>query len=184
MIAPTRGTLRSEEGFTLVELAIAALVGGLMLTLVAGFLIGAQRTGIFAQDQVTSLNEARNAVGSLAKEIRGAERVEICEQDGGCLELTARTPTGGTETVRYTYADGVLRRELYDDADGTWGPAQSIVDGVANTSSEPVFACDTERTFLRVAIDLRIEPASGSGQRLNARTSARPRNFSPEAVCP
>lgn len=176
--------MRSEDGFSVVELAIAALLGVVVLGLAGGLLVGVQRTGLFAQGQAATLNDARNAAQAITQQIRAAEEIVWCASDGSCLRVRAETPTANVETVRYTYSSSSLWREVYDPSTDTWGDPQLVVDRVVNDSSQPVFACDTQSTFLRVNLDLHIEPTPQSDPKFNVTTSVRPRNYPEKATCP
>lgn len=176
--------MRREDGFTVIEVAVASLVGVVVLGLAGALLVGVQRTGLFTQGQATTLNDARNAAQAITKQIRSAEEIRWCAADGSCLRVRAETPTGNVETVRYTYSDSALWRELYDPGTDTWSDPRLVIDRVANDSGEPVFACDTQSTFLRVNVDLYIEPTPQSDPKFNISTSVRPRNYPEGANCP
>lgn len=176
--------MRREDGFTVVELAVAALIGVVVLGLAGTLLVGVQRTGLFTQGQVTTLNDARNAAQAITKQVRSAEEIVWCATDGSCLRVRSETPTGNIETVRYTYSSSALWREVYDPDTGTWSDPHLVIDRVVNDSSQPVFACDTNSTLLRVNLDLHIEPTPRSDPNFNISTSVRPRNYPERANCP
>lgn len=176
--------LRGDRGFTLVEAGIAGFIGALVLALATTLLIVAYRTGNFTQGQGFTLNDGRNALQQLEKEIRGASSIVWCATDGSCLEIDAQNATGGFRLVRYTHADKDLRREIYDPENQTWTDTGVLIQRVANAQGEPVFSCEENATLLRVTVDLKIEPTPKSDPTLNLHTSVRPRNFAREAECP
>lgn len=179
---------RDDSGFTLVEVAVAALLGSVLLIALGGFTIGALKAGSFTHGQSASLNDARAVMLNVEKEARGANKIDWCATDGSCLEVLAQTPDGAFALVRYTHADHELRRARFNDATDTWGPPVTMIQRVANTASQPVFsntACDaTSITYQRVVIDLYIEPTPSSDPVLHFHTSFRPRNFPSVAICP
>jgi type II secretory pathway component PulJ len=175
---------RDEEGATVAELAITALVASIALAFLAAFLVSTFGAGIFAEGQVATINDARNAMMRMEKEIRGADSIEWCSPPGSCLVVGAQTPLGGFRTVRYRHNAAVLERQEFNPSTSTWSAPQTIVERVGNTGSQPVFACDTQSTFLRVNIDLHIEPTPDSDPKYNIHTSVRPRNFPSKASCP
>ena len=179
-----RALRRSEEGATVAELAVVSLVGGIALTFLAIFMVNALETGIFTEGQVTTINDARNALQRIEKEVRGADSITWCAPTGSCLEVNAQKADGGFRTVRYQKVDTTLQRQEFNDGNGTWGSLRTIVERVANTGSQPVFACDTQSTYLRVNVDLHIEPTPVSNPNYNVHTSIRPRNFASIASCP
>ncbi len=175
---------RREDGFTLVEVGIAMLLGAILLTLATTLVVVAYRTGAFTQGQGFTLNDARNAMQGMEREVRGAGFINWCSPAGSCLEVGAQTPSAGFQTLRYTHSDDALQRQVYDESSSTWSEPQPVIERVANTGSEPVFACDTQSTLLRVNIDLKIKPTPASDPVLNLYTSVRPRNFPSKARCP
>lgn len=175
---------RSEDGATVAELAVVSLVGGIALTFLAIFLVNALETGIFTEGQVNTINDARNALQRIEKEIRGADSIVWCTPTGSCLQVGAQKVDGGFRTVRYRHNGTTLQRQELDDGSGTWGALRPIVERVANSGAQPVFACDTQSTYLRVNVDLHIEPTPQSDPNFNVNTSIRPRNFASIASCP
>lgn len=176
--------LRADDGYTVAELGVVAMVAGIALTIIAVFLVSSVRTGIFTEGQSATINDARNALHRLEKELRGADSITWCTPAGRCLEVGAQTVDGGFRTVRYTLATSRLEREEFDASTSTWSDKETIVERVKNSESQPVFGCDTQSTLLRVNVDLHIEPTPQSDPSYNLRTSVRPRNFPSKASCP
>jgi hypothetical protein len=186
MIALDRmlSTLRREDGATVAELAVTMLVGSIALAIIGMFLVSAFQSGIFTQGQSDTINSARNALQRVEKEIRGADSITWCAPTGKCLQVGAQTALGGFRTVRYQLTGTNLQRQEFNDGTDTWGALATIVDRVGNSAAQPVFACDTQSTLLRVNIDLHIEPTPESNPKYNLNTSVRPRNFPQKASCP
>jgi hypothetical protein len=173
-----------ESGMSLVELIVASALLLGALTVVCGFLISMYKGGAFAQGQTFTLNDARNTVIGIEKEVRSAESLVWCSPAGSCLEIDTMSPTGLEQTVKYTHSGTDLQRAVYDTSTSTWGTPQTIVQRVSNASGEPLFDCDTASTLLHVTIDLRLRPTPNSAPNYQLRTSVRPRNFPAVASCP
>lgn len=176
--------LRSDSGLTTAETVLAAALLLMATATIGGFLISVSNGSVFAHGQSATLNNVRNTMQQIEKEVRGADSLVWCAPSGSCLQVGAQTALGGFRTVRYTHAGTELRREVFDDGSSTWGPARTIIERVANTGTDKVFACDTQSTLLRVTIDLHIEPTPSSNPTLHVQTSVRPRNFPTIASCP
>jgi hypothetical protein len=173
-----------ESGITLVEfMAASALTLG-ALGVICGFLISMYKGGAFAQGQTFTLNDARNTVIAIEKEVRSAESLVWCAPAGSCLEIEAISPTGDQQTVKYTHTGTDLERSVYDTSTSSWGTPQLVVERVSNGASDPLFDCDTTSTLLHVTIDLRLRPTPNSAPNYQLRTSVRPRNFPAVASCP
>ena len=176
--------LRREEGFTVVELAFVAMLSLVTLTLIATLLIGSQRTEHFTAGQSATIDEARLTMQQLVQEIRGADFISWCPPAGSCLEVGARTPLGGYQTVRYTRSGSELQRARYDTQAGAWSSPETVIKRVENPAGRPVFSCDEQSTLLRVNIDLLLTPTPDSPPAYAIGTSVRPRNFPSTANCP
>jgi type II secretory pathway component PulJ len=200
-MARIRSLSRDDRGTTLVELSVAGLLAGIVLTIMAFFLVSSMKTGAFTQGQSETINNVRNAVQRIEKEVRGADSLvwapnEDCSAyaAGTCVTVGAQNVDTGFRTVRYTHSGTELRRELYDTDTSTWGTAQTIIERVSNdldgpdntagtSDDQPVFTCDTQVTLLRLTIDLYVEPTPVSNPNFHVQTSIRPRNFPSVAAC-
>jgi type II secretory pathway pseudopilin PulG len=176
--------LRCDRGMTLVEMSVGSALLITVVSAIGGFLISASNSSVITQGHSATLNDVRNAMQQIEKEVRGADALSWCAPAGSCLQVGAQTPVGGFRTVRYTHSGTVLQRALFDDGTSTWATPQTIIERVANSPSQPVFACDTQSTLLRVTIDLHVEPTPVSNPNLHVQTSVRPRNFPTVASCP
>jgi type II secretory pathway pseudopilin PulG len=187
-----RRRLRDDSGWTLVELMVGSALGLLVLIIVGTFLMNMMNGSVFALGETQTINDVRNAMQQIEKEARGADSLTWCSPTGFCLEVDAQTPTGGSRTVRYQCPNcsdagstpRTLTRQVFDSVSHTWGAAQTVIQRVTNSSSQAVFACDTQSTLLRVILDLYIEPTPKSDPNLHVVDSFRPRNFPAVATCP
>lgn len=191
MIATLRRRLRCDHGFTLPEFVVGAALALGAVSMIGGFLMSSFHAGVFAEGQSATLNNVRNTMQQLEKELRGADSIEWAPSGacstysaGLCVVVGAQTPTGGFRPVRYTHDGTDLKRALYDSGSATWGEPQTVIERVTNTGSQPIFACDTQSTLLKVTVDLHIEPTPQSNPNLHVQTSLRPRNFASAAICP
>jgi hypothetical protein len=176
--------LRSEDGSTLVEMIVGAALAFAGLAMIGTFLISAMNNSAFAQGQSATLNDVRNAMQQIEKEVRGADDLVWCSPAGSCLQVGAQTVSGGFRTVRYTHAGTDLKREIFSDVSQTWSAPLTVIERVANSAGQKVFSCDTTSSLLKVTVDLHIMPTPNSNPLLNVQTSVRPRNFPMAASCP
>lgn len=189
MLSDRLERLRSDDGFSLVETMVGSALGLVFLVAVSIFLVGSMKTSLFTDTQSTTINDVRNAMGQVEKEIRGADSiawcqpVEDCVPDGKSIEVGAQTPTASFRTVRYSLSGTELRREIFDDVTDTWGLPVTVVTRVANSPSQKIFSCDVQSTLLRVNVDLHIRPTDDSNPLYNVQTSIRPRNYAETANC-
>jgi prepilin-type N-terminal cleavage/methylation domain-containing protein len=190
VIRTLRNRLASDEGFTLIEMTMAAALMLLALTMVGGFLIGSLRGGAFASGQSATLNNARNTMQLIEKEIRGADAITWAPATpcnaytaGKCIVVGAQNAAGGFRTVRYTLDGTDLNRALFNTGTGLYSTPTTVIQRVVNSSGQPVFGCDTQSSLLKVTINLHIEPTPQSNPNLNLNTTFRPRNYAGTAVC-
>ncbi len=183
--------LRDESGLTVAEMAVTGFLGSIVLATAAIFLVNSMNAGIFTQGQSETINDVRNAVQKIEKEVRGADSITWAPQGactghaaGACLAVGAQTPNAQFMTVRYTHVGTELRRAVFHDDTSTWGTAQTLIERVQNSPSQPVFSCDTQVTLLRVTLDLYVEPTPSSDPNFHVQTSLRPRNFPSVSSCP
>lgn len=71
------GPNRAEEaGFTVVELLVAMLVGGVLLSAIAAVTVAMLRTGGFVTTTGENLDDARISVERMRQDLRGARRIQ------------------------------------------------------------------------------------------------------------
>ena len=173
--------LWSDDGFTISEVMVASLIGAILALSIGVFLVDSMRAGAFTDGESATINDARNAMGLIEKEIRGAGSVTFptpCTPAGGCLEVLANTPTGGTQDVLYTFSGPALNRQQLDPSTHLWTSPKVVVDRLQNGSTQPVFSCDAQTTLLRITVDLHIAPTPDSNPTYDVSTTIKPRNLS------
>ena len=85
------------------------------VAIIGGFLITMMKGGAFAQGQTVTLNDARNTVQAIEKEVRSAESLVWCAPAGSCLRDRHREPVGTQpKTVKYTHTGTDLQRAVFD----------------------------------------------------------------------
>src|SRR5581483_1435004 len=131
----------SESGFTLVEMLVAVAASSLLLLGIGNFLVSAMNSQVFTSSESATVNETRNAMQQIEKEIRGANSISwTCgSATGNCLQMDAQKaadgPAPNTRTVKYVYASSALTRQVFDSNTSTWGAAQVIISRVANITT-------------------------------------------------
>ena len=185
MLRRALNRLRSDDrGTTIAELAVTSMLAALFLGALGTFAMGSFKTGAFTEGQAATMNDVRVVMHQIEKETRSADSISWCDPAGSCIQVGAQRPSGGFKTVRYTHTGTELVREEFVPDTNTWTEPQTAIERLTNTAAQPVFACDTQSTLLRLNIDLYIEPTPQSDPNLHVQTSIRPRNFPSVATCP
>lgn len=175
--------LRSEDGFTLVETMVAAVLSLLVMGSVMAVLNVTSKSQIDAQKQSTAYNEVRNAVKQIQRDVREAQALSICDQgsavSGYCLKVAVRTPAGVTDEVRYQLTASTLVRESrFDTLTQTYGRTQTMSTVAVNRTQSPVVplvSCQTPGVLSNVLVKLIVRPSQTSGT-YRVDTTVRPRN--------
>lgn len=179
-----------DDGFTVVELAVASALSMATLGIVLAIMWTALRTTTAAQQESDNLEQAQLAMNRIERDARGATEVNICDADGLCVGLFAQLGDGSVERIRYRVVGTTLLRDrgctndTYADCpDGS----EELLDRVQNgTVNEAVFECAVPgRVELRIV--LLVEPLQtivgqgGGTVRLSTSTVVRP--VDPDVGC-
>lgn len=187
--APVR--LRSEEGFSLVELAFVAAFFMLVLGVVSAVLWSALRTTTGAQQESNRLEEARVTLTQLERDVRGTTGnftgPFLCNlpsaPTGFCLQLNIRHPDESTEHVRYRLeGDRLLRDRDCASNFSSCNRTEEMTATLMNRSlspSVPAFGCDDSDASPEISVDLIVGPLQTIGNdqgRIHLETTVTPRN--------
>ena len=100
-----RYSLRPSRGFTLLEVALATAVLAIMLTMLYGAAWAMMKTAR-AQDSTVMLNsEARQAMSSIARNLRQSQATSLLTQNGGFVALN-NLPVTNIQFLRVADVDG------------------------------------------------------------------------------
>ena len=142
---------RSERGYTLIELLVAATMGMVVLGGAVTIFIGAVRSEPRTSSKVTAITHGRVAVERITRELR--QGVDVIAESPSQLGLVTYLPqgscvipgAGGVEPCRVSYvcSAGVCMRTVSQPNGSSPGPAVQVVEDLSSNavfsyvSSEP-----------------------------------------------
>ncbi|HWE53957.1 MAG TPA: prepilin-type N-terminal cleavage/methylation domain-containing protein [Acidimicrobiales bacterium] len=137
-----------EGGFTLIELAVATVIFGVMTSITAGALISMQNTTSRNNAMVDIEQDASNTLAMMARDIRSAHSIGFLSSTSDAADavvLYVNQPSGSTVPVEWVYQPptapatvGTLSRVVLTSSLAVTGTAVILSD-VANGVS-PVFS--------------------------------------------
>ncbi|MHB8263542.1 MAG: prepilin-type N-terminal cleavage/methylation domain-containing protein [Acidimicrobiales bacterium] len=138
-----RADIPDEQGFTLVELMVAASAMLLLMSAFAGFMIVMMTTASSTTRQDNSTSAARVAMMQIQHDVQAANplvTLAAVSDYGNTLKLEMETPSGTQQVVTWSYspASGTLYRAV--STSSTAGGPVPEVSGLVNTSATPVFS--------------------------------------------
>ena len=165
MLRALRNRTRSDRGTTVVELLVTVAVMSLIVGAVMTVWSAAQKGEGTATSRTVDLNEMRNAMQRMTKDIRQASSVHTQT----ATSFDADTYIEGVKhRVAYTASGTTLTRKV--DA----GTAVTLLTDLANTN---VFTYTTDgNLLLQVTVLLTIDQSSGEGT-LNLQSDVQTRNL-------
>jgi len=165
MLRALRNRTRSDRGTTVVELLVTVAVMSLIVGAVMTVWSAAQKGEGTATSRTVDLNEMRNALQRMTKDIRQASSVHTQT----ATSFDADTYIEGVKhRVAYTASGTTLTRKV--DA----GTAVTLLTDLANTN---VFTYTTDgNLLLQVTVLLTIDQSSGEGT-LNLQSDVQTRNL-------
>jgi prepilin-type N-terminal cleavage/methylation domain-containing protein len=185
-----------DGGFTLVELAIVSAILAIAVAIVSAALYSGLRTTGVAQQEASSLNDARVAQAQILKDVRSAVAVDSvgntsCTSAGApvgyCLLLYYQSPSVGTvDQIRYRAVQvggstgaTTLYRDSACDPVFNCTTNRALVTNLGNRAqSVAMFSCNTASSYPQISLSLIVAPLSPSnGGTLTLNTSVRPRNI-------
>lgn len=132
-MTPRQNDQRRDAGFTLVELMIAAVLLGLVLTLVGSVLIQGLRIQSTVQTSTSAASSSQLAAESLARGVHNALRLEISSPAAGIslIRTVSRSDNGAVPA-------GTLVCQAWVVADGEFRTRESATAIAAPTSAAEV----------------------------------------------
>jgi prepilin-type N-terminal cleavage/methylation domain-containing protein len=163
-----------EDGFTLVELLVAAAMGAILFAATASLMISAMKDQPKLSKRAQTISTARWVMERLTREIRNGIAVEPTKSNASQVSFSAyvRTPTcGGTGTLasgskaikcQITYKCTTTSCSRIEAAPGVYtGTETQIFSGIDSSSVFSYSPNAAEATFVRVT--LQFPNPSGSG---------------------
>lgn len=101
-----RGARLRDDGFTILELSIATLVLGIMLTIATGALISLQNATARTNAMISIEQNASTTLAQMARDIRSAHSITFVSPTTNAaysVVLNINQPTGGTIPVEWVY---------------------------------------------------------------------------------
>lgn len=165
--------MKSERGFTLIELMIYSMLSIVVLLIVGGFLINSLRAENTVRDSTEATTSGQLVSQSIGKAIRNASAFQSTTPFAGAVMLTARTTRSATEwdCQAWTYSNGEIRTTTSTTA--IPAPTASSVQGWTLLSDSIVPVAGTP--VLDISghqVDLNFQVSTGTGKPVLIRTSA------------
>jgi type II secretory pathway pseudopilin PulG len=167
----TAGALRrSEEGFTLVELLVAVMIGMVVLGGAVTVMIGALHSGPRTESKVTAVQQGRVAVERITRELRqGVDVLTATPSQLSLITYVKQSPCGGAPAaeskacrVIYTCDAGACSRTVQEPNESSTGSPVEVVSGLATTSNVFTYVLD-DAVPTYVGVELTFTTQEGSG---------------------
>lgn len=180
---------RSEQGYTLIELLVAAAMGAVVMSAVAMLVIGAVKGQPEISKQAQNITTARWILDRLTHELRNGLAVTKAEPDEVSFQVYVRRSTcGGTATLpastpaikcQVTYSCTTTACSRSESAPGTYtGTPEEIFDGIDSSQvftyvPEVTEASEVSKvTYVKVTLSL-PEPDGVGAFTVSSGTSLR-----------
>ena len=142
--------VNKKLAFTIIEIMVAISISAILILIVNRFIVQSYKAITFNTEQEQAIEEARDALGSMVKEIRGAN---LSEQGAYSLsniqeqEFTYYSDIDGdkeTEKIRYflDFDNSVLKRVIVEPGlsrDYNGAGATSTIANYVNNQDSPLF---------------------------------------------
>lgn len=173
-------SLKADRGFTMVELMVGILVGGIIAAAGFTFVVVTSRQYESQQDRVYATDDARNAQLKMVTELRDATSVRLVDQR--TVDATVRATDGSLEDIRFTCAattNGLSEctRTLAGSTD-----AKLLVTGVLNednfsiVSGSDLTGTSSLNGALRIDFDMKLSGVTNPQNPINIVSTVKPRN--------
>lgn len=165
-----RARMRQDDGFTIVEMAVAMVLLGILASVLSVTMTGSRETAETVR-QVNNLNEeARLAVNRIARELRQAQEVTAVSSPDPSTSVTFEVDFNGNGTIDASTSDP--ERLTY-----TWDGSRillSATDTVGTTVTQPILSGEVSSFRLDYRSSLYQYDCNGDGittwQELDAAT--------------
>lgn len=133
-----RGRVRADGGFTIIELAVAMLILGIVASALSSTMLGSRDTAETVR-QVNNLNEeARLALNRISRELRQAKQIAAVRPPDGSTGLTFDVDFNGNGTIEPSAADPERLTYTYDDTNSRI--LLSAADTSGTTVTQPILS--------------------------------------------
>jgi type II secretory pathway pseudopilin PulG len=180
--------MKSERGFTMIELIIASMLSVLVLVVVGGMLINSLSSQRVVLDATQASNTVQFAAKSVTRSVRNASDLRLTAPVAGEQLLEVRTAgtsadAGVFRCQAWYYSAGELRMTSSNSAIAAPTPAQLatwtlIGSGIQQVAGAPVFALTGRQ------VDIKIDASAGDGAPVLVSTTAVSRQPVPTTAYP
>lgn len=161
---------RSAAGMTAVEMVVAVSLLGAIVAVFGPVMSSSFNSAEVTQNESRALDEIRNAVARIDRELRSAECIQAPAADTSASVLTFTTHAGTSGAYEVTYAvdaDGTLTRTVGDET-------THVGDGIVVTSEEFAHSANPGQRA-KIAVNLQVRFEDGNSPR-DLRTEIAGRN--------
>lgn len=150
-----------DAGFTIVELAVAMVIMGILASVLSTTMVGSRETAETVR-QVNNLNEeARLAVNRIARELREAKEITAVGSPNAALSVTFGVDFNGNGTIDSSTADPERLTYTYDAA--TRRILLSAADTSGSTVTQPILSGEVSEFSLSYRSSLYAYDCNGDG---------------------
>jgi prepilin-type N-terminal cleavage/methylation domain-containing protein len=156
---------RDQRGVTLIELLTVMGMLAILMGAILPSLFAATRQGNRQNDRIASLDNNRDALDAMTRELRQASGVTSA--NGRVIDFTTRnTPTGTQHTIRFDCSQPGSATGKFKcvRSNLTVGGSRIVIDGIVNSTSPApfVYTAATAGGRPRIQIEFHTRPASAS----------------------
>lgn len=176
------GPPRGDAGVSLVELLVTVVIAGIVLPLITGVMITAQRRTADTVSTASAVADARLALQDIDRQVRsGAAPLSVSGQAFGFWTAFAAdgTTAAAPRCVQYSVVGGALKtRSFVATASApAWSTARTVATGLTASTS---FALEGTTS---VSVDLRLVQGSGRPARVDSTLTTRNTTTASTAGC-
>ena len=168
--------MKSERGFTLIELMIAGMLSVVVLVIVGGMLINSMKAERVVRDATSASNAGQLVATSVTRGVRNASSLDLTAPAAGEELLRARTSGTSADPTAFVcqawyFSGDEIRMKMSPTAIAAPTPAQLatwtlVSDGIGPVSGGPVFTLNGKQ------LDLKLNASAGDGAPVLISTSA------------